>query len=124
MPDRPPAFKERQTSIALVSTRDGTSNTFLVGELAYGLEGLGGFTQWATGYPYHSAASTAGVFDATDAGPMGLDFRTWETFRSDHPGNVLFVFCDGHVQAVSSHTDATTLDNLANREDGQAIGAF
>jgi len=124
MADRPPEFRERQTSIDLISTRDGTSNTFLIGELSYGLEGVGGFTQWAIGYPYHSSASTAGVFDADDAGPMGLDFRTWETFRSEHSGGVQFVFCDGHVDFVGKATDATTLDNLANLSDGEVIGAY
>jgi len=121
---RAPGFAEKETSISLIGVRDGTTHTFLIGELAYGLEGVGGFTQWAIGYPYHSAGSTAGVFDATDAGPLGLDFRTWETFRSDHVGGVQFVFCDGHVQFVQSDIDATLLDNLANRADGNFVEKY
>lgn len=116
--------RETMTSISMIGGRDGTTCTFLIGELSYGLDIIGGFTQWGIGYPYYSAGSTAGVFDATDAGPGGLDFRTWETFRSDHPGGVNFVFCDGHVDFVVSSTDATLLDNLANREDGKPLGAY
>jgi prepilin-type processing-associated H-X9-DG protein len=123
MAPRPPEFQEKKTSIAKINVMDGTTHTFLIGELAYGLLGVGGFTQWAIGYPYHSAGSTAGVFDADDAGPLGLDFRTWETFRSDHPGGVHFVFCDGHVALIESEIDATMLDNLANREDHTPLSA-
>ncbi len=121
---RPPEDRECRTSIDLISRLDGTSKTFLIGELAYGLDIIGGFTQWAIGYPYHSAGSTAGVFDATNAGPQGLDFRTWETFRSDHPGGVNFAFCDGSVRFIQSDIDATILDNLANRNDGKVIGEY
>ncbi len=116
--------RETVTSISMIGSRDGTTCTFLIGELSYGLDIIGGFTQWGIGYPYYSAGSTAGVFDATDAGPSGLDFRTWETFRSDHPGGVNFVFCDGHVDFIVSTIDATLLDNLANREDGKPLGAY
>jgi len=116
--------KERRTSLSMISGLDGAASTFLIGELSYGLEIIGGFTQWAIGYPYYSAGSTAGVFDATDAGPEGLDFRTWETFRSDHPGGAAFVFCDGHVDFVEKNIDSAILDQLANRDDGKQIKGF
>lgn len=122
--ERSPETREMQTSIAMIGGLDGTSKTFLIGELSYGLEDIGGFTQWALGYPFYSAGSTAGEFDATDAGPDGLDFRTWETFRSEHPGGAQFVFCDGHVEFIEKSIDATVLDNLANREDGRVIGEY
>lgn len=115
---------EIRTSLAEISQHDGTSKTFLIGELSYGLEKIGGFTQWGKRYPYHSTGSTAGIFDAMDAGPQGFDFRTWETFRSDHSRGVYFVFCDGHVAFIDAAIDSTTLDNLANREDGKALGEF
>jgi hypothetical protein len=31
------------------------------------------------------------------------------------------VFCDGHVSALAVDIDATTLDRLATRADGEAI---
>lgn len=116
--------KEQKTSIQMISSRDGTAKTFLIGELDWGLQGIGGFTQWAIGYPYHSAGSTAGNFNAKDAGPTGLDYRTWETFRSDHASGAAFVFCDGHVQFITDNVDALTLDQLSNREDGQSMDEY
>lgn len=108
------------TSIAAMSSADGTSNIMLVGELSFTLLDVQpnrGFTQWAEGYPYHSAGSMAGTFNAK--GNAIYDFRTWETFRSHHVGMVQFVMCDGSVQPISETTDATVLDNLADRDDGK-----
>jgi prepilin-type N-terminal cleavage/methylation domain-containing protein len=85
-----------------VSAADGTTKTFLGGELDYGLGpipgfGTGGLTRWAEGYPFQSSASTAGVFNATR---LITGFRELDTFRSDHPGGVQMVFCDASVRFV------------------------
>lgn len=107
------------TSIADMSSGgDGSTNTFLVGELSFTLLDVPdrGFTQWSEGYPYHSAGSMAGTFNAKNNAKV--DFRTWETFRSHHVGMVQFVMCDGSVRQVSESTDATVLDNLSDRSDG------
>ncbi len=110
------------TSIADMSSGDGSSNVLLAGELSFTLRDLQpnrGHTQWAEGYPFHSAGSMAGRFNAYDNAKF--DFRTWETFRSHHVGAVQFVFCDGSVHAISEATDATILDNLADRSDGTFV---
>jgi hypothetical protein len=107
------------TSIAdMSSSGDGSSNVLLAGELSFTLLDVPGrgFTQWSEGYPYHSAGSMAGTFNAKNNSKV--DFRTWETFRSHHVGMVQFVLCDGSLQSVSETTDATVLDNLADRSDG------
>jgi prepilin-type N-terminal cleavage/methylation domain-containing protein len=109
------------TSIGELSVLDGSANTILAGELGFGIKDLqpnGGFTQWAQGYPYHSAASMAGTFNARRG---KFDFRSWETFRGPHPGSVLVVMSDGSVDGISESTDATLLDQLASRNDGQVL---
>ena len=109
-----------KTTIGDVSVLDGTSATLLAGELGFGLRDLrpnGGFTSWAQGYPYFSAASMAGRFNAK-AGRV--DFRTWETFRGPHAGGVLMVFCDDSIRMINDTTDSIVLDRLAQRDDGQS----
>jgi prepilin-type N-terminal cleavage/methylation domain-containing protein len=106
-----------------VSAADGTTKTFLGGELDYGLGlipgfGNGGLTRWAEGYPFQSSASTAGVFNATR---LITGFRELDTFRSDHPGGVLMVFCDASVRFVPETANPDVLRYLANRADGQVI---
>jgi len=106
-----------------ISAADGTTKTFLGGELDYGLGlipgfGNGGLTRWAEGYPFQSSASTAGVFNATR---LITGFRELDTFRSDHPAGVLMVFCDASVRFVPETASPDVLRYLANRADGQAI---
>lgn len=114
---------EEQSPISLndLSVLDGTSNTIMAGELGFGIRDLlpnGGFTKWAEGYPYHSAASMAGSFNAKEG---KFDFRSWETFRGPHPGIVNFVLSDGSVDGISEDTDAMVLDQIASRDDGQVV---
>jgi prepilin-type N-terminal cleavage/methylation domain-containing protein/prepilin-type processing-associated H-X9-DG protein len=115
-----------RTSIGLISSRDGSSKTFLVGELDYGLGMLpgninGGSTRWASGYPFASTGTTAGVFNS-DRPVTGF----WElnTFRSDHPGGVNMALVDGSVRFVPDTTQSDVLRWLANRDDGQAFGEY
>jgi prepilin-type N-terminal cleavage/methylation domain-containing protein/prepilin-type processing-associated H-X9-DG protein len=109
--------------IALRNISDGTTKTFLGGELDYGLGqipgfGNGGLTRWAEGYPFQSSASTAGVFNATR---LITGFRELDTFRGDHPGGVQMLFCDASVRFVPDSTSPDVLRLLANRADGQVI---
>jgi len=106
-----------------ISAADGTTKTFLGGELDYGLGlipgfGTGGLTRWAEGYPFQSSASTAGVFNASR---LITGFRELDTFRSDHPGGVQMVFCDAAVRFVPESASPDVLRRLANRADGQVV---
>lgn len=115
-------------SIADVSAGDGASNTFLVGELDYGLSNYGemtgsntnpgGTTVWANAYPGITWCSTWGVFNSDR---LINGFAEWETFRGDHPGGVVMLFCDGSVRFVATETDPELLDAYATRAGGETI---
>jgi prepilin-type N-terminal cleavage/methylation domain-containing protein len=119
-----------KTSIDQISSLDGASNTFLAGE--FGLQwraasgpitfpGSSGPTaaRWALSYPYFSTATTFGTFNARRIDLF--DIPAYESFRGAHPGQVLFVMCDGSVRAVSDTTDAAVIDLMSARNDGGVI---
>jgi len=113
--------KRGRTSIGVISNADGTTCTLLAGELDYGLydihkllrqdELYRGSTRWGMAYPAASIASLAGVFNSDE----GKTFLDLDTFRSDHPGGVNFVFCDGGVRWIPTATDEAVLKALATR---------
>lgn len=112
--------------------KDGLSNTFLVGELDYGLtnyyfsaagvpttELRGGVTQWAIGYPGYSIATTLGVYnsDRLLTGSGGLN--EFQTFRSDHVKGCNFLYADGSVHFIPQETSAYVLNCMATRKGGE-----
>lgn len=115
--------------LAFPDILDGLSNTIFAGE--FGLqekEGSGATTftsvapstgQWAVTYPYFSTASTRGVFNGTRVD--GLDFFSWEAFRSQHPGGAHLVLCDGSVRFLNESVDAVVLNRLSQRNDREII---
>lgn len=117
------ASTTRQSSNGAISTGigvripqvvDGTSNTIMAGDMAYGLQDYlysasstsspapadldqkprEGNTTWAMGYPSYSWATTGVLFNKKT---MGGDPNTLGSFRGDHPGGCNFVFVDGSV---------------------------
>ncbi len=42
-------------------------------------------------------------------------------FRSTHPGGAMMLFSDGHVDFLVNSTDLQTLNDLANKDDGNVI---
>jgi prepilin-type N-terminal cleavage/methylation domain-containing protein len=111
--------------------KDGTTNTFMIGEFDYGLSNLNwtsgckppgttrwGMSQWALGYPGISWGCTYGLFN-TDRMVNGSD--EWTSFRSDHPGGVNFAMVSGACRFVSNNTDARVLNALATRDRGETL---
>lgn len=129
----PKTSKVRLMSIAKLSALDGTSRTFLAGDMDYGLSNIsamggnpsqpemGGTTVWGNGYPYLSMGSTIGVFNADH---IYTPFHEWMTFRSDHPGGVNMLMADGSVHFIDENISPNVLDYLANRDDGKQIEGF
>lgn len=117
--------------------RDGTSNTFIVGERNWNHKAavyLG--VQNKNGKGANALQMTLGLVtikpnDPTTAGEEG--------FSSNHPKGTLFVFADGHVDFIpntiefdNTNADATDgsqvsmglYQRLGRRDDGQTVGEF
>ncbi len=113
------------TRIRTISNQDGTSKTFLGGDLNFGLTNFlyGGATVWASGYPFSSTATTCGVFNSTKNMIPGT-FYELNTFRSDHPAGVNMAMVDGSVRFIVDIMSPDTLNLLAQRNDGKTIESF
>ncbi len=112
-------------SLQTIIGQDGSTHTFLAGELNFGLANFanGGATVWASGYPFCSTATTCGVFDADHIVIPGT-FYELNTFRSDHIGGVNMLMVDGSVHFLQKFTYSDTLTYLAKRNDGEVVEAF
>lgn len=102
---------------------DGTSNTFLAGELHVPFDRLGEFPENPPIYAgdYFGAASRIGgptmplAKGSQDKAASALSFGSW------HDGVCHFAFCDGSVRAINSQISTRTLGYLCNRDDRTPI---
>lgn len=142
----------QNSSVRLRDITDGTSNTLLVGERAFGdIAGTG----------IHGASIWSGASDSTSCGfslpsdcsnafhsmtrvamnsgrelhAGSVDYDTHRCFSSRHEGGAQFLMCDGAVRLISENVDSRADDLndvatwgiyqlLSERDDGQVIGEF
>ncbi len=55
---------------------------------------------------------------------MHTHARAWKAARSNHPGGVNLLFCDGHVSFLSDTVDRETWRGLATRRGGEILRDF
>lgn len=127
--------KYGMTTIGKISVADGTSKTFMIGEMDFGLTDYywgscksantvrGGVTRWAVGYPGITWGSTAGVInsDNTQVLQYGVFAEGYEAFRSDHGGGVNFAFVDGSVKFIANEIDRAIYKGMATRAGNETI---
>lgn len=116
--------------------RDGTTNTFLVGETRYCLTPTGrsdGFhTGWASGAKTDAFGTPCVLAAARDqmnsVAQHGGNSDTLNTmtklFGSFHVGGCHFAMADGSVHFVSENINLDVYRTLAIRDDGLPVGGF
>lgn len=126
------------SKVNLKDVTDGTTHTFIVGELAWDsgpqrvwMAGGGSQTNLDTfiytsknvTYPLHTAcrASTNGGTPTT--AECGAYQNNDMSFGSNHPGGCHFAMCDGSVQFISESIELATLKALASRKSAENIDA-
>ncbi len=112
---------------------DGTSNVICIGEILpnYSDHQRNGWLHfnalWATttsplNYREINALGMPPIYTGNCAG-WNRHSVTWG-FRSEHPGTVGFVFCDGSVHHLPDTIDYSTYNRLGCRKDGNPVPDF
>lgn len=118
--DLPVAWVDK---IGIEDISDGTSNTFLSGEMHVPLGKLGQSPQDAfifNGDHVFNSTRVGGptVPIVTDNRDIGNGLVSWGSW---HHGACQFALADGSVKAVSKNIDTETLGNLCNRHDSNVV---
>ncbi|MBM3979181.1 MAG: DUF1559 domain-containing protein [Planctomycetes bacterium] len=121
------------TGVRVTDIGDGTSNTFLAGEMGFQLKDYlftsgayagqlrGGNTSWAFGYASYSFGSTK-VMQNTTTAPATVNDRL-QTFRSDHGGGAMFLFADGSTHYVRDSIDFFSYKAMGTRNGGEVLSS-
>jgi prepilin-type N-terminal cleavage/methylation domain-containing protein len=121
----------RGSRVRVRDVRDGTSNTFMVGEKYSDPAEINSFG-WATAwYSGNSVIRCTGAhqtlnFHMNNPGACDPDCATRDymyggCFRSMHEGGAFFAFADGQVRFISENIDTTTYGALGSRAGNELI---
>jgi prepilin-type N-terminal cleavage/methylation domain-containing protein/prepilin-type processing-associated H-X9-DG protein len=127
--------------IPLVTIKDGTSNTIMIGEVLpkyhdHYFDGSwmyfnGGAAHVTTIIPINNPISntirTGACSQDTEGGIAKWRDRNWNQswgFKSNHTNGANFVFADGSVRFITQSVDMRTYVLLGTRDDGQPIPNF
>lgn len=120
----------RGKSTSFASITDGTSNTYLVGEISW--DKSNNYRLWTRGCGLggdHACASVKNINNST-TGAISIINRTPYngsnnfndvSFGSNHPGGCMFAMADGSVTFVSETIDLKVYVSTASRDGGEPI---
>lgn len=109
----------RDSKVKFADITDGTSKTFLLGEIAmpegsyYSPYHGGDGASWVRGIAFTSGMSSCKnvLVGINESSPTFND----ESFSSEHPGGAVFAWCDGSVNYVSETIDLALYKSTASR---------
>jgi prepilin-type N-terminal cleavage/methylation domain-containing protein/prepilin-type processing-associated H-X9-DG protein len=121
------------SSVAISSIQDGTSNTFLFGEHAYGknptrelpdwcwwFSGNYGDSMFTTMFPINPLGK---IPDVSNEPLYGTDIPpSMQAASSYHPGGSQFAFCDGSVRFLKETIDSSPFDASTGLPRGWSVG--
>jgi prepilin-type N-terminal cleavage/methylation domain-containing protein len=115
------AFTNRSVN-NLAAVVDGTSNTLAFGE-AVGGRFVNGSTQTKQLEYAYSWMGCGGMPSAWNLrGTTGPNFsHNWYQFSSEHPGGVLFAYCDGSVRNITWQVDRLVFRYVSSMAEGQVV---
>jgi prepilin-type N-terminal cleavage/methylation domain-containing protein/prepilin-type processing-associated H-X9-DG protein len=123
----------RNSRVSMKDVRDGTTQTFLVGERTHTYcqaTWVGSVTgaqifppQGSPASPEMQVAAGMTLGHTQEGAPNAPDIEC-NNFSSRHTGGAQFVFVDGHVQFISKNINRATFQALSTRGGGETIGEF
>jgi prepilin-type processing-associated H-X9-DG protein len=121
-PNATPADKQltQTRSRAFHDVLDGTSNTFMVGELSWWNNVTGTrYRSWMRGYSSEALSGCKNVVNSINTPSIAL-FNDI-AFGSMHPKGANFAFCDGAVKFVSQNISLSIYRSTASRNGGESF---
>jgi hypothetical protein len=123
-------FRGEPLWVNMKKISDGTSHTLMIGEKHVPLKGYGYYQLPSGGeLTYDSSMYNGDDFNvvARFAGPgfgfaRSPDEAVNRNFGGLHPGVCQFVYADGSVHAIPVEISEAVLGQLANRQEGLALG--
>jgi len=108
-----------QRRFRLEFIRDGTSNTFMIGE------DICNATEWAS-WPYANNANGTCAIPPNVKRANGTDYPKWnwqnnESFRSAHPGGLHFAYADASVHFISDQISLPVYRAMATIAGGETV---
>jgi prepilin-type processing-associated H-X9-DG protein len=115
------------TQVKLADIIDGTSNTFLVGEISFtDTSSNPGYRVWTRGCGGSNAAPTASVCGGCKNVTNGINVTRFNSsnfndisFGSNHSGGANFTLCDGSVRFLAESISLTLYRATASRDGGE-----